>query len=126
PIGGSSFASGASSSGSSACSVTLVPQPEGSIETVPLACSPSQATVCSGSSLVILISPKASRCLARRSTSLSSSHSSGGDLTRVRFAVRSGITDRFARGRRSPSPRSFRCHEHGLQDRGHALLVVAL
>ena len=57
--------------------VTLVPQPEGSIETVPLAPSPSQATVCSGSSLVILISPNAPRWRARRSTSLSSLHSSG-------------------------------------------------
>ena len=71
-------------SGSSACRVTLVPHPEGSIETVPLPCSPSQATVCSGSSLVIVISPKAPKCFARPSTSLSSSQSSGGDFTRVR------------------------------------------
>src|SRR5215211_228102 len=54
--GGSPFAA------SSAVRMTFVPQPEGSIETVPLACSPSQATVCSGSSLVIVISPKAPRC----------------------------------------------------------------
>ena len=93
----------AGSSGSSACRVTFVPHPEGSIETVPLACSPSQATVCSGSSFVILISPKAPRCLARPSTSLSSSQSSGGDLTRVRFAVRSGIDPGFDHRRRSPA-----------------------
>ena len=37
--------------------VTRVPQREGSIRTVPLVASPSQATAVSGSSLVILISP---------------------------------------------------------------------
>jgi hypothetical protein len=40
-----------------AVSVTRVPHPEGSICTVPRALSPSQATVLSGSSLVILIWP---------------------------------------------------------------------
>ncbi len=86
-----------------AVSVTFVPQPDGSIETVPLAPSPSQATLRSGSSLVILISPNAPRCLASRSTSLSSLQSSGGDLTRVRFAVRSCIASRFDQHPPSPS-----------------------
>src|SRR5207302_4706631 len=40
--------------------VTFVPHPEGSSRTVPLTCSPSQATVVSGSSLLIRISPTAS------------------------------------------------------------------
>ena len=86
-----------------AVSTTLVPHPEGSIDTVPLAPSPSQATVRSGSSLVILISPNAPRWRASRSTSLSSLQSSGGDLTRVRFAVKSCIASAFEQASPSPS-----------------------
>ena len=97
---------GGSGTGSSpstrAVSVTFVPHPEGSIDTVPLAPSPSQATVLSGSSLVILISPKASRCLASRSTSLNSLQSSGGDFTRVRLTVRCCIASGFAQPFRTP------------------------
>jgi hypothetical protein len=86
-----------------AVSTTLVPHPEGSIDTVPLAPSPSQATVRSGSSLVILISPNAPRWRASRSTSLSSLQSSGGDLTRVRFTVKSCIASAFEQASPSPS-----------------------
>ena len=43
----------------------------------------------------------------RPSTSLSSSQSSGGDFTRVRFAVRSGIAPRFDHEDRSPSVRGY-------------------
>src|SRR3954467_12062541 len=101
---------GGSGCGGSACSrpteavkVTGVPQPDGSSETVPVARSPSQATVCSGSTRVILISPSSPRCRASASTSLSSPHSSGGDLTRVRLAVRSLIAVEFERGGGTPS-----------------------
>ena len=87
----------------SAVSVTFVPHPDASISTVPLARSPSQATVCSGSSRLILISPISPRWRARLSTSLTSFHSSGGDLTRVRFTLRSVIATPFARWLRTPS-----------------------
>src|SRR3954470_24292562 len=101
---------GGSACGGSACSrpteavkVTVVPQPDGSSETVPVARSPSQATVCSGSTRGILISPSSPRCRASASTSLSSPHSSGGDLTRVRLAVRSLIAVEFERRGATPA-----------------------
>ena len=71
--------------------VTCVPHPDGSSRTVPLACSPSQATVVSGSSLVILISPNSPRWRASDCATLHSAHSSGGDLTRVRLALCSSV-----------------------------------
>src|SRR5207248_5066679 len=72
---------------SSAVRITRVPHPDGSSLTVPLARSPSQATVVSGSSLVILISPNLSRWRCSDCASLHSAHSSGGDLSSVRLAV---------------------------------------
>ena len=74
-----------------AVSVTCVPQPDGSSRTVPLACSPSQATVVSGSSLVILISPNSPRWRANDCATLHSAHSSGGDFTIVRLALCSSV-----------------------------------
>ena len=53
---------------------------------MPLARSPSQATVVSGSSRVILISPISPRCFASDAASLTSAHSSGGDFTNRRDA----------------------------------------
>ncbi len=67
-----------------ALSRTFVPQPDGSISTVPLARSPSQATVVSGTRRVIRISPNSPSRLASVSGLLRSAHSSGGDLTSVR------------------------------------------
>ena len=77
--------SGAAAAGS-AVSVTLVPHPAGASLTVPLACSPSQATVVSGSNRVIVISPTSPRWRASDAASLTSAHSSGGDFTSRRDA----------------------------------------
>ena len=70
-------------------SVTRVPQPEGLISTLPLVCAPSaasasQSTARSGSVRTMRISPSSPRWRASVAGSLSSAHSSGGDLTRVR------------------------------------------
>ena len=103
---GSGAASGSGST-TSAVMVTFVPHPVGSSSTVPLAFSPSQATVVSGSARVILISPNSPRWRSRPSTSLSSVQSSGGDLTSVLLTLRFGIEDRFARRRWTPPPERF-------------------
>ena len=71
---------------SCAVRITRVPHPDGSSRTVPLTCSPSQATAVSGSSLVILISPNWPRWRPSDAASLHSAHNSGGDLTSVRLA----------------------------------------
>ncbi len=83
---------------------TRVPHPDGSSRTVPLTRSPSQATAVSGSSLVILISPKDPRkWRVNDDGSLHSAQSSGGDLTRVRLALYSLTSSWFARPTRTPS-----------------------
>ena len=88
--GGGSTGAGGSSRGADVAltvSVTFVPQPEGVSSTRPVARSPSQTTVVSGSTRVILISPLSSpRWRPNVAGSLSSAHSSGGDLTSVRCA----------------------------------------
>ncbi len=68
-----------------------MPQPEDSISTLPLACSPSQTTFVSGSSRVMRISPNSPRWRASASASLSSFQSSGGDFTSRRCACTWGI-----------------------------------
>ena len=70
-----------------AVSRTFVPHPVGASSTVPLARSPSQATVVSGSTRVMRISPNSARWRPSESSLLSSAHSSGGDFTRRRVAV---------------------------------------
>ena len=85
--------------------MTFVPQPDGSIRTVPRARSPSQATAVSGSSLVIRISPNWSRWRASEAASLHSAHNSGGDLTSVRLATCSVMAGGFARAVATPACR---------------------
>ena len=65
-LSGSGSGSGASTATGSAVNVTEVPHPAGASSTVPLARSPSQATVVSGSSRVIVISPTSPRWRARK------------------------------------------------------------
>ena len=77
----------AAPAGGVAVSMTCVPQPVGVSSTVPLARSPSQATVVSGVTRVMRISPNCARWRPSESSLLSSAHSSGGDLTRRREAV---------------------------------------
>jgi hypothetical protein len=96
---GASTATGSGSRGAtaagSALSLTFVPQAEADSSTMPLACSPSQATVDSGSTRVIVISPNAARWRVSASTSDTSAHSSGGDFTRVRWtSIASGLPRR--------------------------------
>jgi hypothetical protein len=81
--------------------VTWVPQPAASSSTVPFARSPSQTTIVSGSTRVMRISPNSPRWRASASASLSSVHSSGGDLTSRRFACTWGIGGTI---RLSPAP----------------------
>ena len=111
--GGPSVSSATSSAASAATSsatgtavrMTFVPQPDGSIRTVPRARSPSQATAVSGSSLVIRISPNWSRWRASEAASLHSAHNSGGDLTSVRLATCSVMAGGFARAVATPACR---------------------
>src|SRR3954471_22064147 len=70
----------ATSSSTSAVSVSLVPQPAGSSTAVPLAPSASQASARSGSVVRTFTSPTA----CERQSPSSSAHNSGGDLTSVR------------------------------------------
>ena len=106
-LGTSSAASAATSSSATGTTVrmTFVPQPDGSIRTVPRARSPSQATAVSGSSLVIRISPNWSRWRASEAASLHSAHNSGGDLTSVRLATCSVMAGGFARAGATPACR---------------------
>ena len=94
--------------------VTFVPQPDCLSWTTPLTSPASHSTLVSGSVLVMRISPKSPRWRASASGLLSSVHSSGGDLTRVRCtSVETLIAPRFERRRESPSPRrplQFRAH----------------
>ena len=90
---GPASADGSASPTGSAVSVTEVPHPAGASSTVPLARSPSQATVVSGSSRVMVISPTSPRWRAREAASLTSAHSSGGDFTSRRDAWIAGIAD---------------------------------
>ena len=109
PASGSATAASAgagASSSTSAVRITRVPQPEASISTVPDASSPSQATVRSGSSLLIRMFPSSPMWRASRSTSLTSVQSSGGDFTRVRLTTRSPIGRPFAWRAGTPAGRN--------------------
>ncbi len=101
-MGSRSIAAGAGPTGV-AVRTTVVPHPAGASSTVPLARSPSQATVVSGSTRVMRISPNSERCLRRVSSLLTSAHNSGGDFTRRRCAVDCSMAGVFARPAVSPA-----------------------